>query len=303
MLKGLTLAVVPDSAAVLRSLLGVMAVAMVALRWGPPGSTTAAAVAAAIAGATALQDSPPGRIPRVVAVSFLMGFAVLLGALTSAYSAVFVATVAAWCFGAAIPWALGARAGLIAGASAALLIIAAPIAPIAPTVASTLGASALVVLGGVVQAGLVAVWPQRRWRVQRDALTAAYRSLAADARKLADGAPPSSPDVTCLRRPELRTSVRSAVHLMRGHLNGHSPVFRHAVRLSVAMAAGCAVARYDDVAHGYWIPLTVLMVLRPETAHTYTRCVGRVAGNLSGIVVASSVLLFVSAGSVSTNSL
>jgi uncharacterized membrane protein YccC len=33
------------------------------------------------------------------------------------------------------------------------------------------------------------------------------------------------------------------------------------------------------------------MVLRPETAHTYTRCVGRVAGNVIGIVIASAVIL------------
>jgi uncharacterized membrane protein YccC len=51
------------------------------------------------------------------------------------------------------------------------------------------------------------------------------------------------------------------------------------------------VARFADVPHGYWIPLTVVMVLRPETAHTYTRCVGRVAGNVTGIVVASAVIL------------
>ena len=42
---------------------------------------------------------------------------------------------------------------------------------------------------------------------------------------------------------------------------------------------------------GYWIPLTVLLVMRPETAHTYTRCVGRVAGICAGVVVASAVTL------------
>ncbi len=42
---------------------------------------------------------------------------------------------------------------------------------------------------------------------------------------------------------------------------------------------------------GYWIPLTVLLVMRPETAHTYTRCVGRVAGICVGVVVASAVTL------------
>lgn len=411
----MTLPVIPDLTAVLRSLLGVVAVAVFALNWGPSGSATAVTAAAAIVGATALQDSPRGRIPLVVVVSLLMGFAVLLGALTSAYSALFVATAALWCFGAAIPWALGANAGLIASASAVLLVTA---PPVAPTLSSTLGASALAVAGGLVQAGLIAVWPRHRWRVQRDALTAAYRSLAADARRLAegteDGMPPvdteplitlraaftlvdgqarrrpveyrdwyglperiaatlsslagrpaltnvltaaadtlgsvagtgrsargeadaairrldnavaestgpdsaivhrlsiqlheavairlgdfvpSSPDILRRRRPELRNSVRSALDLTR-HLTRHSPVFRHAVRLSVAVAAGCAIERYVGVAQGYWIPLTILMVLRPETAHTYTRCAGRIAGNIVGIVVAATVLLVLHPGSV-----
>ncbi|MGB2922934.1 MAG: FUSC family protein, partial [Mycobacterium sp.] len=184
MLKVLTLPVVPDLAAVLRSLVGVLAVALVAWNWGPVGSGTAAAGAAAIAGVTALQDSPRGRIARVVAVSLLMAVAVLLGGLTSAYSALFVAVIALWCFGAAMLWALGAHAGLIAAVSGALMVIA---PPVSPTLSSTVGAAAVVAAAGLLQAALFAVWPQRRWRVQREALTNAYRSLAADARRLADG--------------------------------------------------------------------------------------------------------------------
>ena len=413
MLKGLTLPVVPDLAAVLRSLLGVMVVAAVAFQWGPAGSATAVTAGAAMAGATALQDSPRGRIPLVVMVSVLMGVAVLLGALTSATSALFVVTVALWCFGTAMLWALGAHAGFIGSASAVLMVIA---SPVAPTQSSTLGVAALVVAGGLVQAGLIALWPRRRWREQREALAAGYRSLAADARRLAqEGTPdapavdteplirlraaftlidgrqvrrrpseyrdwyglperiattlsglagrpgltsvlaaaadtmaavaetgrsaradadatirrldvavaeaaestdsdsalvhrlaiqlheavairlgdfvPSSPDVLRHRRPELRTTVRSAAHLILSHLNRHSPVFRHAARLSLAVAAGCAIERYTVVAQGYWIPITILMALRPETAHTYTRCAGRVAGNVVGIVVAATVLM------------
>ena len=420
MIKGLTLPEVPDPAAVLRSLLGVVAVAVIAVNWGPMGSATAVAGAAAIAGATALQDSPRARIPLVAAVSALLGVAVLLGALTSAYPVVFVIVAGLWCFGAAIPWALGAHAGLIGAASAALLVIT---PAVTPTVSSTLGTSALVVVGGLVQAGLIAVFPPHRWRTQRRALSAAYRSLAMDARLLSesrsDGAAPagpaidseplialrdaftvddgqatsrpaeyrdwyglperiaksliavaarpaaaevlaaaadtlaavaetgrsargdadaairrldaaadelagpesavvqrlstqlneavavrlgdfvpSSPDALRLRRPELRTSARSALDRTRRHLDWHSPVFRHAVRLAAAVATGCAVERYADVAHGYWIPLTVLMVLRPETAHTYTRCVGRLAGSLVGIVVAAGALALIDPGAV-----
>ena len=435
MLKGLTLPAVPDLAAIVRSLLGVVAVAVIALNWGPSGSATAITAAAAIAGATALQDSPRGRILLVVVVSLLMGCAVLVGALASANSMVFVGTVALWCFGSALPWGLGANAGRIAAASAALMVIT---APAAPTLSSTLGASALVVAGGLLQAALIGLWPRRRWRAQREALAVVYRSLAADARRLAEesiesaaesteataegaeaaaltvdteplielraaftpidgqgtrparyrdwyrrperiatalnsmaGRPslanvlaaaadtlaaiaqtgrsarsdadatirrldtavadvagpdavlarrlsiqlheavairlgdfvPSSPDALRVRRPELRTSARSVLNLMRSHLNLRSPVFRHAVRLGVAVAAGSAIERYAGVGHGYvgqgfWIPLTVLLVLRPETAHTYTRCIGRVASNCLGIIVASTVLLVLHPGPV-----
>ncbi|MGD9619418.1 MAG: FUSC family protein [Mycolicibacterium sp.] len=414
MFKGLTVPAVPDLAAILRSLLGVLAVAVVALNWGPANSATVITTAAAVAGATGLQDSPRGRMPLVVLVSLLMGLAVLLGASTSGSAPAFVAAVALWSFLAAMHWALSAHAGLVAAASVALMVIT---VPAAPTLSSTLGVSALVVAGGLVQAGLVVAWPRRRWRVQREALAAAYRSLAADAAMLAEQPPgsapgvdtkplislrsaftvtdaqgrrpaeyrnwyrlperiaitlagtagrpdlsdvltaaaetltafgetgrsarsdtdaairrldtavaqvagpdaplarrlamqlheavairlgdfvPSSPDALRIRRPELRTSLGSALELTRAHLNRHSPVFRHAIRLTTTVAIGTAIERYIPVAQGYWIPLTVLLVLRPETAHTYTRCAGRLAGIVAGILVASTVL-FVQPGPV-----
>ncbi len=94
-----------------------------------------------------------------------------------------------------------------------------------------------------------------------------------------------------LRRPDLTGSMLAAFGLMRGHLTWTSPVLRHAVRLSAATALAVAAGRFGAVGHGNWIALTVLMVLRPETAHTYTRCVGRVAGIAGGLVVASALTL------------
>jgi uncharacterized membrane protein YccC len=93
------------------------------------------------------------------------------------------------------------------------------------------------------------------------------------------------------RRPDLIGSLLAAVGLMRGHLTWTSPVLRHAVRLSSATALSVAADRFGGVPQGHWIALTVLMVLRPETAHTYTRCVGRVAGIAGGVVVASALTL------------
>ena len=151
-----------------------------ALCWGPVGAATSVAAAGAIAGAIALQDNPLGRIPIVVAVSVELGVAVLAGGLAAGYSVVFVVVVALWCFFAGMQWAVGASAGLLAGASGLLLVIQHP-QPALAAAASALFA----VVAGLTQAALIAVWPPRRWRLERDALTKVYRSLSADARQLA----------------------------------------------------------------------------------------------------------------------
>lgn len=385
----------PDIGAVARSLLGVLAMAAVALASASPSAAVWAAGAAAIAGAIAMQDSPAGRVPLVIAVSLQMGAVVFLGALTTSYSVVFIAVVAVWCFAAGMQWALGSNPGLVAAATAALLVISPPVAAsLSAVVVSTL----LTVAAGCVQAALIAVWPPQRWRVQRDALTRAYRALAADARSVAAdreasvGAAPLtwlreafvdsqaiqrplayhggyrlperltatlgalrggdagvplvlSPAADFLdaiaghnhtarrdaeyalarvdaaaaavtgpqaataqrfsqqlheasasrfgefRRPDLIGSLLAAAGVLRGHLTWTSPVLRHAVRLTTATALGVAADRFGAIGHGHWIALTVLIVLRPETAHTYTRCVGRVAGIAVGIVVASALTL------------
>jgi uncharacterized membrane protein YccC len=71
-----------------------------------------------------------------------------------------------------------------------------------------------------------------------------------------------------------------------------SPIARHAGRLAAAVAVGTIIALATGVQNGYWIALTVLLVLRPETAHTYTRCAARVAGCIGGVVAATVVTVF-----------
>ena len=159
----------PDNGAVARSLLGVLVLAAIALYWGPAGAATATAAAGGIAGAIALQDSPLNRVPIVLAVSVELGAAVLAGGLTAAYSAVFVVAVALWCFFAGMQWAVGAPAGLIAGAAGVLLVIQHP-----QTALAAVTSALLAVVAGLTQAALIAVWPPRRWRLERDALTKVY---------------------------------------------------------------------------------------------------------------------------------
>jgi uncharacterized membrane protein YccC len=101
----------------------------------------------------------------------------------------------------------------------------------------------------------------------------------------------SEPNGGVQHSPGLVGTLGHAVAMIRAQLSAESPVLRHAIRLGLAAGCGVAIARVAEVAHGYWIPLTVVMVLRPETAHTYTRCAGRVAGNVAGVILATGIAL------------
>jgi uncharacterized membrane protein YccC len=320
----------PDAGAVARSLLGVLVVAAVALYWNSPTAAVWAAGAAAIAGAIALQDSPGGRVPLVIVVSLEMGAAVFLGALTAPHDFVFIGAVGLWCFAAGMQWALGGNAGLVAAAASGLLVIAPPEAPslwgvVVPTVL-TIGA------GCVQAALVAVWPPQRwriqrdALTTAYQALASAARSVATDCDAPVDVAPlttlrdaervdtavaaVTASEAAVAQRfsqqlheavtvrfgemhpPDFIGSFSAAATAIRGHLTWTSPVLRHAVRLSTTVALAIAAARFGGVSHGYWIALTVLIVLRPETAHTYTRCVGRIAGIGVGITVSSVLTMF-----------
>ena len=63
---------------------------------------------------------------------------------------------------------------------------------------------------------------------------------------------------------------------------------RHAIRFGAALALGVAIYRlagFDD--HGYWVPLTILFVLKPDAGQTTERIAMRAAGTVIGLVLAT----------------
>jgi uncharacterized membrane protein YccC len=80
---------------------------------------------------------------------------------------------------------------------------------------------------------------------------------------------------------------RAGVDAVRGSLTLDSPNLRHALRWGIALGVGTAAYHAVDLGpHGYWIPLTVLFVLRPTPGETGERIAMRAAGTLVGIGVA-----------------
>mgnify|MGYP003602190729 CR=1 FL=1 len=79
---------------------------------------------------------------------------------------------------------------------------------------------------------------------------------------------------------------------IRSQLNFESSVFRHAVRLSIVVAAACIIVETLHLNLGYWILLTALFVCQPNYSATKSRVYQRIGGTLLGVVVGSLVPYF-----------
>lgn len=80
-------------------------------------------------------------------------------------------------------------------------------------------------------------------------------------------------------------SVGEAFDRVRLQLTPGAPVFRYAVRLTLAMAAGYGMLHLVHPQQGYWIVLTTLFVCAPSYGATRTRLVQRVLGTVLGLLV------------------
>ena len=85
-------------------------------------------------------------------------------------------------------------------------------------------------------------------------------------------------------------NTRATLAALRSNLTLRSPSCRHAIRFGLALAAGVALYRILGMReHGFWIPLTILFVMRPERDETYHRLVLRALGTVLGLVVATAI--------------
>ena len=81
---------------------------------------------------------------------------------------------------------------------------------------------------------------------------------------------------------------RAALGALRSNLSLSSTSFRHALRFGAALAAGVSVYWLLGMhEHGFWIPLTILFVLRPEKDETFRRLILRAVGTAVGLVLAT----------------
>ena len=77
------------------------------------------------------------------------------------------------------------------------------------------------------------------------------------------------------------------------NLNFKSNIFRHALRVSLALLLGFIATLFFNVNHGYWILLTIVVILKPTYAISKRRNTDRLIGTLIGIVIGLLLLYFI----------
>ncbi len=85
-------------------------------------------------------------------------------------------------------------------------------------------------------------------------------------------------------------SWRQARARLAAHLNLHSPLMRHAIRLPLALTAGYVIMRTTADSYGFWILLTIVFVCQPQYGSTLVRLVERIGGTLLGLLVGWALL-------------
>lgn len=133
---------------------------------------------------------------------------------------------------------------------------------------------------------------QPAWRRPLRSLRALARNLATLDAQLQAAAHPEGGerlgDTSLLDRTP--RSLADAWARVRAQLNTRSPLLRHAVRLSLGLAAGYGVMQVTDPAHGYWILLATLFVCQPTYGATLSKVTQRIAGTAVGLVVGWALL-------------
>jgi len=77
---------------------------------------------------------------------------------------------------------------------------------------------------------------------------------------------------------------------LRANLRLSSPACRHAIRCGVCVAIALAISHLLPLSRGYWMPMTVAIVLKPDFGATWRYGLLRVAGTLGGLLLTTAVL-------------
>ncbi|CAH0178676.1 Inner membrane protein YccS [Massilia sp. Bi118] len=95
------------------------------------------------------------------------------------------------------------------------------------------------------------------------------------------------------------TQQRYSLGILLANLRWTSPTFRYALRVAMAISVGLVSSEWLPwQTHGYWIALTIAVVLKPSFSITRQRRADRLVGTLIGCLLTAVILRFVHAPAI-----
>ncbi|AAW86118.1 YccS family putative transporter [Aliivibrio fischeri] len=147
-----------------------------------------------------------------------------------------------------------------------------------------------------LQQSLIALKEQQKpeWRLSLIQLDYLFNNLATVERQFANISNPEraleTEEDTVLADQGAHTP-KAMWQRLRANLTTDSVLFRHAIRMALALTAGYGIIQAFELERGYWILLTTLFVCQPNYSATKEKLVARVAGTLIGLLAGTTLLV------------
>jgi uncharacterized membrane protein (TIGR01666 family) len=125
------------------------------------------------------------------------------------------------------------------------------------------------------------------------ALQAIYENLKGIDRLLLSVSQAQQTEAPILSLTEEIQSNRSGFKQLLSAMTATNPIFKHAVRISVSLAAAFFLQHLLQLPQGFWLLLTVLFVCQPSFSETRKRLVQRSIGTLLGVLLGYPILLLI----------
>jgi uncharacterized membrane protein (TIGR01666 family) len=77
------------------------------------------------------------------------------------------------------------------------------------------------------------------------------------------------------------------------NISFQSNIFRHSLRVSIAVLAGYLISLFFKFGHSYWILLTIIVILKPAYSLTKKRNADRLIGTICGVMIGILILFLV----------
>jgi uncharacterized membrane protein YccC len=131
-------------------------------------------------------------------------------------------------------------------------------------------------------------------RRQMDAISGQIRAVI----KIASDITPQGLEQSSQSEKRLPWRMRftSLLPRLEANFSFRSAVFRHGVRLAAAVAVAETLSRSLETPRAYWLPMTAVLVLKPEFTVTFTRGLLRIAGTMIGLLLATAMFHFLPPG-------